>query len=238
MIKQGETYYRSNFKTAIKELKLLHYDEDQLREVKRTPFWLLFDAIYQSDSERLRSRCDKNERIVRKIIMCFNDSLDRFLIGGDEIKLTNLDVNLILGVSGGDKSIPIKVTGYILPKWVNRCFGRELANEKGQFYMYKNLIYDKLKEALSMKNENSLLDVARLTHCYLLAVVLAPNQNSSISLQLTQYLENFDDICGYDWCTFIVKMLKSQIMSNRSLKAGGCAMLLPVSSHINKKTSQ
>lgn len=229
-VSKGGIYYRSNLKTPIKELKSLRYEDAHVREINRTPFWLLFNAIYKTaDTEKLKRRCGKFEDNIKKIILCFDDSLERFVIGGEVIKLSNRDVHLIFGVSGGSTPMPLKVSEYEVPNWIKRCFGREIDNSEGPSVLSKTLIYGKLKEMLSRQDRDTVMDVARLTHCYLMAALLAPNQNSSMAPQLTGYLENFEDVCDYDWCTFIVDMLKSQIMSSKSLKAGGCTMILPVS---------
>ncbi|KAL8508433.1 hypothetical protein ACS0TY_018891 [Phlomoides rotata] len=78
-----------------------------------------------------------------------------------------------------------------------------------------------------MDDRTSIKDVARLTFCYMLTVVFTPNQNGSMSWHLTSYMENFDKIDIYNWSQFIVDMLMAQIKSSKTLKAGGCAMLLP-----------
>ncbi|KAL8538404.1 hypothetical protein ACS0TY_000415 [Phlomoides rotata] len=165
-LKKGEIYYRSILRTAINEITALRYDDEQLRELQRTPF------------------------------------------------------------CGGSKRIPIRNYDYIVPNWIKRCFGREIENNRGQLVLYKNVIYDKLKEMMSMNDGISKMDVACLIHCYLLAVVLCPNQNGSMATHLTVYLENIGSICEYDWCNFVVEMLKNQIVSTKTLKAGGCTMLL------------
>ncbi|KAL8526337.1 hypothetical protein ACS0TY_015526 [Phlomoides rotata] len=175
-LKKCKIYYRSNLRTTIKEITALRYDDEQLRELQRTPFWLFFNAIYKSDAKKLKNRVEKHEDTIRKIVLCFDKSIGRFVIGGKDVSFSNIDVNLIFGISGGSKSIPIKNYDYIVPNWIKRCFGLEIENNKVQFVLYKHVIYEKLKEMLSMNDGISKMDVARLTHCYLLAVVLRPNQ--------------------------------------------------------------
>ncbi|KAL8461809.1 hypothetical protein ACS0TY_033057 [Phlomoides rotata] len=78
-----------------------------------------------------------------------------------------------------------------------------------------------------MSDGTSIVDAARLTHLYLMAAVLSPNRNASISPHLEVYLEKLDDACRYDWCGYVVNMLPNQLKSTKNTKAGGCTMLLP-----------
>ncbi|KAL8529507.1 hypothetical protein ACS0TY_006804 [Phlomoides rotata] len=106
---------------------------------------------------------------------------------------------LIFGVCGGSKTIPLKLAEYEVPLWIRRILCREIELSNGHFVLYKTVIYDKLNASSKSK--------------------FAPH--------LTGFLENFDDICSYNWCKYIVGMLRSQVMTSKSLKAGGCAMLIP-----------
>ncbi|KAL8547159.1 hypothetical protein ACS0TY_006760 [Phlomoides rotata] len=54
----------------------------------------------------------------------------------------------------------------------------------------------------------------------LLFLGCSASSKSKFAPHLTGFLENFDDICSYNWCKYIV-------MTSKSLKAGGCAMLIP-----------
>ncbi|KAL8528271.1 hypothetical protein ACS0TY_005903 [Phlomoides rotata] len=226
-VNKNATYYRSNLKTSIKELMALCFNDTHLREIERTPFWLMFDAIYRMGDAQLKKRCQKNEDSIRQIMLAFDHLSESFMIAGQQIPLCNRDVQLIFGISGGSETIPLKLTKYEIPPWIHRCFGQEISASNGPYVLYKNYIFQKLEQMLSRNDITSVRDVARLTHCYLMAAVLSPNQNASISWHLTTYLEKFDEIGRYDWCKFIVEMLRSQIISSKSLRAGGCAILLP-----------
>lgn len=52
----------------------------------------------------MMKRCNKHERDIKEIILCFYDRVDKFVISGEVVYLTSRDVQLIFGVSGG-KSI-------------------------------------------------------------------------------------------------------------------------------------
>ncbi|KAL8524559.1 hypothetical protein ACS0TY_014233 [Phlomoides rotata] len=132
-----------------------------------------------------------------------------------------------VGGGGGDIDIPLKGVEYEISPWIRRCFRSEIDTLKSKFILYKNVIYKKLSEVLSMSDGTSIGDAARLTHLYLMAAVLSPNRNASISPHLALYLEKVDDACRYDWCGYVVNMLLNQLKSTKNTKAGGCTMLLP-----------
>ncbi|KAL8518012.1 hypothetical protein ACS0TY_009342 [Phlomoides rotata] len=228
MLTEGKkrTSYRCNLRTCISELNDLRFDEEHLLQIRRTPIWLMFKAIYQSDTNKLMSRYPKYENNIRELMLAFDHNVDKFVVGPEIISLTSKDVQLIFGLSGGAKSIPLKLADYKVAPWFKRCFRKEIELLKGKFVLYKPTIYKKLKAVLEMRDCTSCLDAARLTHMYLLAAVLAPNQNASIAPHLAGYLEHFEEICDYDWCGYVVEMLIQQIKNTKNLKAGGCTMLL------------
>ncbi|KAL8514788.1 hypothetical protein ACS0TY_013752 [Phlomoides rotata] len=224
-------------RTCIKELNDLRFDEEHLVEIRRTPFWLMFKFIYQLDTTKLMRRCYKHETNIRELMLAFDHHAEKFVVGLELISLTSMDMQLIFGLIGGSKSIPLKNFEYKVAPWVKRCFRKYLIYDKlrevleryqGKFVLYKYLIYDKLREVLERRDRTSCLDAARLTHIYLIAVVLAPNQNASIAPHLTRYLENLEETCNYDWCGYIVDMLINQIKDTQNLKAGGCTIVLLV----------
>ncbi|KAL8516984.1 hypothetical protein ACS0TY_015286 [Phlomoides rotata] len=227
-VKKIQTYYRCNLRQSIKDLKDLQFREYHINEIKRTPLWFMFNAIYTSETDVLMKRCSKHEDDIKQIMLCFDDVSERFMIGGELLPLNNRDVQLILGVTGGADSIQLKRREHETPNWIKRCFRQEIDSAGGSsFILYKNHILEKLKVKLSSKDHTSIQDVARLTHSYLLVGVLLSNKNGSLALNIASYLEEFDSICRYNWCTVIVEMLKGQLNSSKRLKAGGCVMLLP-----------
>ncbi|KAL8539875.1 hypothetical protein ACS0TY_001473 [Phlomoides rotata] len=224
----GGTDYRSNLRTCIKELGDLHFSEEHLMTIRRMPFWLMFKAIYDSDKNKLMKRCWKYEDNIREIILSFNRDVERFVVGRELISLKQRDVQLIFGLcGGGDIEIPLKGVEYGISPWIRRCFRSEIDTLKSKFILYENVIYKKLSEVLSMSDGTSIVDAARLTHLYLMAAVLSPNRNASISPHLAVYLEKLDDACRYDWCGYVLNMLLNQLKSTKNTKAEGCTMLQP-----------
>lgn len=185
--------------------------------------------LYTKGGDKIKRQCAKHEDDIRKMLMCYDEVGAGFVLGGKLAKVTSRDVQLIFGIVGGSRKIPVKCSKYSIRGWITRCFGSEIRLCVGPFILYKNHIFDKLKEMVHLEDESSCGDVARLTHCYLLASVLAPNQNGSVSWHLTEYVEDLKEVGMYDWCTFIAEMLARQVATSKSLKAGGCAQIIPVS---------
>ncbi|KAL8461475.1 hypothetical protein ACS0TY_032810 [Phlomoides rotata] len=226
-IDKSAAYYRSNMRTALNDLKDLNFKDNHLDELKRTPFWLFFDALYSFDYKALNKRCCKNENDIRQILMAYDEPCESFIVAGHQIIPCSKDVELIFGVHSGSVKIPLKSSDYEIAAWVQRCFGDAIRASNGKCVLYKNVVFEKLKQKLTMEDSRSIKDVGRLTLCYLFTSFFAPNQNGSMAWHLTSYLEKFDKIGVYNWSQFIVDMLMAQIKSSKTLKAGGCAMLLP-----------
>lgn len=121
-MKKGVTYYRSNLSTTIKYLRQLNFFETHLREIRKTPTWYLFDAIHQYGDDRMMRRCEKSDGDIRKILMCFGQKKEHFMIGGEVIHVTGSDVTLIFKVCGGDKKIPFKKKDSRNTLWVRWTF--------------------------------------------------------------------------------------------------------------------
>ncbi|KAL8484150.1 hypothetical protein ACS0TY_026738 [Phlomoides rotata] len=223
------TCYRSNLRTMIKELNDLEFDDCHINEIRKTPFWFLFRAIYKCDVHKLMKRTEKHEETLREIMLAFDHNIDKFVVGRESISLTSRDVQLIFGVGSGLKYIPLRESKYEVVPWVRRCIRKDIERANGNFVLYKTIIYQRLQKVFERQDEISCVDAGRLTHSYLLVVQLAPNQNASIAPHLAGYLENLGTVCNYDWCTYIVDMLVHQIKETKTLKVGGCIILLAVS---------
>ncbi|KAL6500416.1 hypothetical protein OROHE_025782 [Orobanche hederae] len=221
-IEKGITYYRSNLRTATSSIHELTFSASHLKALRRIPSWYMFEAIHKHGGERMMSRCDKSEEVIRNILMSYDQESDQFILGGKELQLTGRDVALIFGIVCGTKKIPFKKPNARNAKWVKRNFGKDTKSS-----LNKTLIFNRMASILDRTDETSVEDVARLMHCYLMASVLTPGQSSSVSWYLTDYLEDLEGAMTYDWCGYIAAILRNGIRNTRNLKIGGCAMLLP-----------
>ncbi|KAL6501615.1 hypothetical protein OROGR_026748 [Orobanche gracilis] len=221
-IEKGITYYRSNLRTATSSIVELTFSAAHLKAMRRIPSWYMFEAIHKHGGERMMSRCDKSDEVIRNILLSYDQDTDQFILGGKEVQLSGRDVALIFGIVGGTKKIPFKKPNSRNSKWVKRNFGKDTESS-----LNKTRIFNRMASILDRTDETSVEDVARLMHCYLMASVLTPGQSSSVSWYLTDYLEDLEGAIMYDWCGYIAAILRNGIRYTRNLKIGGCAMLLP-----------
>ncbi|KAL6542676.1 hypothetical protein OROHE_010196 [Orobanche hederae] len=221
-IEKGVTYYRSNLRTATSSLHELTFSASHLKALRRIPSWYMFEAIHKHGGERMMSRCEKSEEVIRNILLSYDQESDHFILGGKELQLTGRDVALIFGIVCGTRKIPFKKPNSRNAKWVKRNFGKDTESS-----LNKTLIFNRMASILDRTDETSVEDVARLMHYYLMASVLTPGQSSAVSWYLTDYLEDLEGAMTYDWCGYIDAILQNGIRNTRNLKIGGCAMLLP-----------
>ncbi|KAL6557060.1 hypothetical protein OROHE_006936 [Orobanche hederae] len=224
---KGVTYYRSNLKIAIDDISKLKFTEAHLERIKRTPIWFFFDAIYRKGGRKLMQKTDKVDCDTGRIIKCFDNRKSRFIIGGEVVPLTCRDVSLIFGITGGKLIIPVKnKRGPIVP-WVRRHFGDEIERKTESFALSKTHLLLKLEKLFLEWDKTSIVDVARFVHCFLMASVLTPCQNSSVAWPVTEIVEDFDEVGKYNWRQYILDVLLKQMKTSLNMKLGGCAILLP-----------
>ncbi|KAL6551400.1 hypothetical protein OROMI_021888 [Orobanche minor] len=221
-IEKGVTYYRSNLRAATSSLHELTFSASHLKALRRIPSWYMFEAIHKHGGERMMSRCEKSEEVIRNILLSYDQESDHFILGGKELQLTGRDVALIFAIVCGTRKIPFKKPNSRNAKWVKHNFGKDTESS-----LNKTLIFNRMASILDRTDETSVEDVARLMHCYLMASVLTPGQSSAVSWYLTDYLEDLEGAMTYDWCGYIAAILQNGIRNTRNLKIGGCAMLLP-----------
>ncbi|KAL6586161.1 hypothetical protein OROMI_002805 [Orobanche minor] len=221
-IEKGVTYYRSNLRTATSSLHELTFSASHLKALRNIPSWYVFEAIHKHGGERMMSRCEKSEEVIRNILLSYDQESDHFILGGKELQFTGRDVALIFGIVCGTRKVPFKKPNSRNAKWVKRNFGKDTESS-----LNKTLIFNRMASILDRTDETSVEDVARLMHCYLMASVLTPSQSSAVSWYLTDYLEDLEGAMAYDWCGYIAAILQNGIRNTRNLKIGGCAMLLP-----------
>ncbi|KAL6536346.1 hypothetical protein OROGR_012918 [Orobanche gracilis] len=203
-IEKGITYYRSNLRTATSSIVELTFSAAHLKAMRRIPSWYMFEAIHKHGGERMMSRCDKSDEVIRNILLSYDQDTDQFILGGKEVQLSGRDVALIFGIVGGTKKIPFKKPNSRNSKWVKRNFGKDTESS-----LNKTRIFNRMASILDRTDETSVEDVARLMHCYLMASVLTPGQSSSVSWYLTDYLEDLEGAIMYDWCGYIAAILRN-----------------------------
>ncbi|GMP62988.1 hypothetical protein CsSME_00024865 [Camellia sinensis var. sinensis] len=93
-------HFRSNMAGVVKMVYAIKLKDMHLVHLRKTPFWLLFEAILinQLDYNEFR-KCDD---LVVSIIRTYSVRAGMFVIGGRSVDFTDVDVRLLFGLQCGD----------------------------------------------------------------------------------------------------------------------------------------
>ncbi|XP_028059215.1 uncharacterized protein LOC114262948 [Camellia sinensis] len=97
--------YRSNITGLVKLLKDTKFTSGQLKCLRKTPFWPLFDSLISNEIDL--NHCMKYDDVIVRIVQTFKQSSGRFYIGDKNIQIFRSDVSLIFGVDCGTKSMDL-----------------------------------------------------------------------------------------------------------------------------------
>ncbi|KAI7986906.1 hypothetical protein LOK49_LG14G00376 [Camellia lanceoleosa] len=101
--------YRSNISGVINTVLELEFGEGQLREIWKTPFAAMVDAIRAHDlNPKSFKKCDAT---VCRIIKTYNPKDEKFHIGGAKLPLRNNDIRLIFGLQCGKDKLDLSQGG-------------------------------------------------------------------------------------------------------------------------------
>ncbi|KAH7857887.1 hypothetical protein Vadar_017579 [Vaccinium darrowii] len=89
--------------TLIKELNLRTCHKEVL---KRTLFWVMFEAIIQNQLSP--TQCHKRDEVIMKIINAYDPVTRKFQLGMESMELTRANMVSILGISRGNESVSLK----------------------------------------------------------------------------------------------------------------------------------
>ena len=97
----ANTTFRSNMQSMIKLMEEIELNEEHVKLLKKTPFWLLLDTFIH---KKLKAdQCLKHDEVVANIIQSYNGK--SFNIAGKQVKFTKNDVRLIFGIRDGDEEM-------------------------------------------------------------------------------------------------------------------------------------
>ncbi|GMP99023.1 hypothetical protein CsSME_00046670 [Camellia sinensis var. sinensis] len=97
--------YRSNITGLVKLLKDTKFTSGQLKCLRKTPFWPLFDCLINNEVNL--NHCMKYDDVIVRIVQTFKPSSGRFYIGDKSIQIFRSDVSLIFGVDCDTKSMDL-----------------------------------------------------------------------------------------------------------------------------------
>lgn len=88
--------YQSNVADVIKTISKLEFGEGHVKQLQKTPFWLMIDAIrVHALDPNVYKKCDAT---VCHIIQTYNPSDEKFHIGGSGLPFRNSDIRLLFGI--------------------------------------------------------------------------------------------------------------------------------------------
>ncbi|KAI8007846.1 hypothetical protein LOK49_LG07G00104 [Camellia lanceoleosa] len=103
----SKAMYRSNISGVIKTVLELDFGEGHIREIRKTPFAAMVDAIRAHNLiPQSFKKCDAT---VCRIIKTYNPEDEKFHIGGAKLPLRNNDIRLIFGLQCGKDKLDLSV---------------------------------------------------------------------------------------------------------------------------------
>lgn len=224
--KKPPIQFRSNLIAVKSTLEILKLKEYHKKELKRTPFWNLFNAFFSENIPETDLR--KSDKDIEKILRRFDETSKAFKLGSTKVKLTKRDISLIYGIkSTGKKSTKKYETKDMENEFVKRRFANvdrvTAANLKE---MLKDLSKSQKKDQIVVE------DVARLLCLYVIVVVFLATRGPTLSWGIVHSVEDLDGMNDIDWVEEMHSNLMKSISKSHkdpSKVTTGCTSVLPVS---------
>ncbi|KAI8553516.1 hypothetical protein RHMOL_Rhmol05G0022200 [Rhododendron molle] len=212
--------------TFLQELSLRG---DHLDLLKKTPFWLIIDAII---SQKLDAdKCIKSDTVLTKLLAAYNSKTDYFTIAGKNVKLTANHVKLIFGISCGTERFAAKLKTRDQVAFAKRHNIQQRLTTKAISNMLKELAQE------NKTNIEDVQDVARLVCMFLIVKLFFPTSGITVSWKHVDAMEDLTKMKSYNWAAKIrdelIKSIKKSQHSPKDVK--GYQLLLPywLCEHIN-----
>ncbi|KAI8548328.1 hypothetical protein RHMOL_Rhmol07G0266100 [Rhododendron molle] len=194
---------------------------DHLDLLKKTPFWLIIDAII---SQKLDAdKCIKSDTVLTKLLAAYNPKTDCFTIAGKNVKLTANHIKLIFGISCGTERFAAKLKTRDQVAFAKRHNIQQRLTTKA--------ISDMLKE-LAQENKTNIedvQDVARLVCMFLIVKLFFPTSGITVSWKHVDAMEDLTQMKSYNWAAEIrdelIESIKKSQHSPKDVK--GCQLILP-----------
>ncbi|KAH7859797.1 hypothetical protein Vadar_005584 [Vaccinium darrowii] len=163
---------RCSLLSIIRIVKENELNDQHIASLKRTPFWLLFEAII---NKKLQSdQCRKFDEVVLKIVQSYQEDTKAFRIGGKNIRLTKNHVRLIFGISCGNKEmVEMKIN--------KEATGLEKRLDIKESRLSTTTIEKKIRDLKNSEKQQDIDDVVRLLCLYLCVMLLFSNKATSVN---------------------------------------------------------
>ncbi|KAH7864155.1 hypothetical protein Vadar_026423 [Vaccinium darrowii] len=213
--------FRSNLRPFFQLIKEANFSTGQLEALKKTPFWLLFNAFI---SKKVHfSKIRKDDWFICGIIETYSREGKKFKLGNSWVALTNRDISLIFGIQSGCLSMASKLSSLSKPStpFVERNFNNDVS-------LTRPLLEACFRKVVKGKTQAHYEDVARVLCLHLCCTVFFPNKGNAIRWGFVRCIEDLETIKDYAWPGLIRKALISSIKSAEVSKlVTGCALVLP-----------
>ncbi|XP_058225350.1 uncharacterized protein LOC131334384 isoform X2 [Rhododendron vialii] len=213
-----QTAYRSSLngiRTLFEELDL---SKGHKKIMKKTPFWRIFQAIF--DKKLTPALCRKSDQMIINIINAYDPATDGFKLGRKSIKLTRADIFNIFGISGGSEKVILKYGSRDSVEMVKRGL---ITEER----LTSSSLKEQVKKYAKGKNKADMEDFVRLLCVYLLHSLFFPT-STSVKWVYLERIEDLRRLKNYDWCGAILDELMSSVRQkhNQPRRVSGCVVVL------------
>lgn len=215
--------YRSNLKGIIDLMKEINLTDKHIEALKRTPFWLLLDAIRRKKLDY--TTCQKKDDFIERFIGMYRGK-HCFQVGNTKRRLTKDDVKVILGIQCGERDMEL-VHGS--KREVDLVQRGKLKAGKVATSDIKTLVKSLVRK--NNKTKQDIEDVAKLLCMFLCVTFLFSTSGNTLSWAHIQYLDDLNEMKEYDWAYEVLESLIQSIEKHRRTprKVTGCVNLLLVS---------
>ncbi|KAL7174730.1 hypothetical protein ACSBR2_033882 [Camellia fascicularis] len=213
--------YHSNITGVIKTILEVNLDERHIRQLKKTPFWLMIESIWTHNLKaNTFKKCDET---VCRIIKTYNSRDEKFYVRGHGLVLRNSNIQLILGIQCGKDKLDVLSSPKPTSDFMQR---RCLTVGRISCKLVKDLLFDMLKGRTKRDEE----DVAKLLCLYICGKLFFATTGESIGWSLIRMIDRLDKLQNYDWTATIRNTLVNSLndFHIRPEKVTGCVVALLV----------
>ncbi|KAG5560077.1 hypothetical protein RHGRI_003387 [Rhododendron griersonianum] len=146
--------YRSNLQAMVNLMRDLKLQEHHLILLRKTPFWLLIDALKKKKLSN--DNCTKFDKVALKIIKSYDHEGKAFKIGGRRVNIQTNDVALIFEIVSGEEPI----TNQYQKRNEVQLLARRSLTTKG---MTTKIVGNLIGSIIENDDEESIKDVVRET---------------------------------------------------------------------------
>ncbi|KAG5553486.1 hypothetical protein RHGRI_011384 [Rhododendron griersonianum] len=172
---------RSNLQGMIRLIKDTELSAKHIACLKKTPFWLLIEAIV---SKKLVSdHCRKFDEVVVKVIKSYDERTQSFRLGDKKVKLKDNHVKLIFGISCGKE----EMTETSISK-EDTALAKRLGIKEAR--LTTTTMKEKIKELKSSNKPEDIDDVVRLLCLFLCVTLLFSTSGTTVNWSFVYYMED------------------------------------------------